>query len=136
MSLCNLNARFTNIKWVIFLRLRSYTFVLLNFRKLVCILNMCKIQKTFSLPSEDWMRIVFCKLQHQKNWVIVWVSTYNLNCDKATFSKWGRRGMINFWKDEVWSRTVVFAPLHIHFHEEVNVFTINQELININSNRI
>ena len=43
----------------IFFRWRSYTFFLPNFRKPVCILNMCKIQKTFYLPSEDRMRIVF-----------------------------------------------------------------------------
>ena len=29
-----------------------------------------------------------------------------------------------------------FAPLHIHFHEEVNVFTIDEELTNFKSNSL
>ena len=58
-----------------------HTFVLLNFRKPVCILNMCKI-KNFSLPSTDWTRIEFWQLRHTKHWVIVWVSIYNLNFEK------------------------------------------------------
>ena len=32
--------------------------------------------------------------------------------------------------------TVFFAPFHIHLHEEVNVVTIDQELINFNNNCI
>ena len=69
--------------------------------KLVWILNMCKIKKTYSLPLADWIRIVFLKLRHTKHWVIVWASIYNWNCYKASFSKRGRRGMINVWEDEV-----------------------------------
>ena len=95
----NFNAWFTNIKWIRFLRCMSYTFVLLNFRKPVWILNMCNIQKIFYLPSADRMRIFLWQVQHTKHWVIVSVSIYNFNCDKARFSKRGGRVMIKFWKD-------------------------------------
>ena len=62
----------------IFLRWRSYTFFLLNFRKPVWILNMFKI-KYNSLPSAYRIRIVFWQLQHTKQWVVVSVSIYTLN---------------------------------------------------------
>ena len=84
-----------------FFRWRSYTFVLLNFRKQLWILNMCKIQKTSYLNSSDRMRIVFWKLRHTKHWVFFWVSIYNWNFNKASFSKQGRRGIINVRGDDV-----------------------------------
>ena len=94
--LCNFNAWYKDIKWINFFRWRSYTFVFLNFRKPVWIPNMCKIEKNFSLPSADRMRIVFWKSYHTKHWIIVSVSIYNFNYDKSSFSKRVRRGMINF----------------------------------------
>ena len=57
--------------------------------------------KNVSLPSAYQIRIVFWQLPHKKPWVVVWVSIYNWNCYKSSFSKQGRRGMVNFWEDEL-----------------------------------
>ena len=84
-----------------FLRWRSNTSLLLHFRKPVWILNMCKIQKTFSFPSASQIIIVCLQLRHTKHRVIVWDSIYNWNCYKASFSKWGRHWMIDVWENEV-----------------------------------
>ena len=43
------------------------------------------------------------------------------------------------WNDQCsggLSRTVVFTPFNINNNKEFNVFTIDQELINLNSNRL
>ena len=107
---CSNNSSFFSIlmhgSWIpnvfILFRWRSNTFFLIHFRKLVWILNMCNIQKTFSLPAADLMTIVFFQLWQKKHWVIVWASIYNWNCNKASLSKRGRRGMINVREDELW----------------------------------
>ena len=93
----------------IFLRWRSYTFLLLNFCKPVWILNTSKIQKDLSLTSANQMRIVFWKLQHTKQWVIISVSIYTLNSEKYSFSKRGRRGMINLWRDQVEPSSFIYC---------------------------
>ena len=72
-----------------------------NFTNQYGFLTCVKYKKTFSLPSADRIRTVSWKLRHTKNRFIVSVSIYNLNYDKSSFSKRGRRGMINFWKDEI-----------------------------------
>ena len=51
----------------------------------------------FSISNEN---SIF-QLWHTKHWVVFWASIYNWNCDKASFSKRSRRGMINVQKDEV-----------------------------------
>ena len=61
----------------------------------------CIKYKNFYLPSADRMRIEFLQLRHTKHWVVVWVSIYNCNCEKSSFSKQGRHGMINVPEDEV-----------------------------------
>ena len=85
----------------IYFRWRSNTFLSLHFCKPVWILNMCKIQKTFSLPSSARVGIVFLQLQNKNHWFIVWASIYNCNFDKANFSKLSRHGMINVREDKL-----------------------------------
>ena len=87
--------RFNIIRW------SSYKYVLLNLRKPVYILNMCKIQNNLYFLSEDQTRTVFWQLRNKKHWVTVWDSIYNWNLDKTIFPKQGRHGMINVWEDEV-----------------------------------
>ena len=82
-------------------RCRSNLFLLLHFCKPVWIRNMCKIHKTFSFPSAARMRIFFLKLRHTKHWVIVWALIYKWNCDKSSFSKRGKLGMINVQEHEL-----------------------------------
>ena len=52
---------------------------------------------TFSRSNDNSL----LEITSQKTLTIIPVSIYNLNCDKSSFSKQGRHGMINFWKYEV-----------------------------------
>ena len=56
----------------ILFRWRSNTYVLINFWKPLWILNICKMQKTLSLPAASWMTMVFLQLRHTKHWFAVW----------------------------------------------------------------
>ena len=128
----NINAWFTNIKLILLLiyegpihlsystfanQFGSLTYV--KYKKLFFTLSSLNENSLLAIPAHKKLSHCFSFNIQLELWQIQFLKTRQT------------------WNDQLWegwSITVVFAPLYIHLHEEVNVFTIDQYLINFNSN--